>query len=149
MCKSRAVNTRDSILLFDPNYRQFSEVMDKMKRILTTANPARERREFIIYFSGHSDEEGLLLGRERYSYAIPRKEITGLPTEVLIALLDSCSSGALTWSKGVVRRPAFLLDASNVMKRYAFLTSSSAEETAQESDALKAFYFSHYLISGL
>ena len=35
------------------------------------------------------------------------------------------------------------------MKGYAFLTSSSAGEAAQESDLLQASFFTHYLVSGL
>ena len=35
------------------------------------------------------------------------------------------------------------------MRGYAFLTSSSADEAAQESDLIEASFFTHYLISGM
>ena len=35
------------------------------------------------------------------------------------------------------------------MQGYAFLTSSSADEAAQESDAIGASFFTHYLVSGM
>ena len=40
---------------------------------------------------------------------------------------------------------------SSDTRGYAFLTltSSSAEETAQESDRLKGSFFTHYLVSGM
>jgi uncharacterized caspase-like protein len=35
------------------------------------------------------------------------------------------------------------------MRGYAFLTSSSPDEVAQESDHIGASFFTHYLVSGL
>ena len=66
-----------------------------------------------------------------------------------MAILDSCSSGALTRAKGGARRPAFLFDATQDMSGHAFITSSSAAEAAQESDRIGASFFTHYLVSGL
>ena len=66
-----------------------------------------------------------------------------------IAVLDACASGAITRTKGGRRRPPFLVDESFDMEGYAFLTSSSAGEAAQESDLLQASFFTHYLVSGL
>jgi hypothetical protein len=139
----------DSVILLNPSYTDFAQGMKKMSIIMAGATAGHERREFILYYSGHSDEEGLLLGPNRYSYKKLRSDITNLPAGVHIAILDSCSSGALTRSKGGVRKPAFLLDASNVTEGHAFLTSSSADEAAQESDRIQASFFTHYLVSGL
>ena len=50
--------------------------------------------------------------------------------------------------KGGKARPAFLVDASANMRGHAFLTSSAETEAAQESDRIRASYFTHYLISG-
>jgi hypothetical protein len=139
----------DSVILLNPNYTEFAQGMKKMSTIMAEATANHERREFILYYSGHSDEEGLLLGPNRYSYKKLRSDITNIPADVHIAILDSCSSGALTRSKGGLRKPAFLLDASNVTEGHAFLTSSSADEAAQESDRIQASFFTHYLVSGL
>jgi hypothetical protein len=35
------------------------------------------------------------------------------------------------------------------MRGHAFLTSSAASEVAQESDRIRASYFTYYLVSGL
>jgi len=143
------VDREDSIILMNPSFTEFSQGMSRIRVMMGQVNPDTERREFILYYSGHSDEEGLLLGHNRYSYSRLRRDITDLPAEVHIAILDSCSSGAMTRSKGGVRKPAFLFDASNVMEGHAFLTSSSADEAAQESDSIEASFFTHYLVSGL
>ena len=72
-----------------------------------------------------------------------------MEAEVQIAILDACASGAITRLKGGRRQKAFMVDASSDMRGYAFLTSSSEDEAAQESDAIGASFFSHYLVSGL
>jgi hypothetical protein len=67
---------------------------------------------------------------------------------VRIAVLDACASGAFTRLKGGRLRPPFLVDESATMRGHAFLTSSAETEAAQESDRIRASYFTHYLISG-
>ena len=65
-----------------------------------------------------------------------------------IAVLDACSSGAFTRLKGGKARTPFLVDESSSMRGHAFLTSSAESEAAQESDRIRASYFTHYLVSG-
>jgi len=67
--------------------------------------------------------------------------------DVRIAVLDACASGAITRIKGGQRRAAFLLDTQTDTRGYAFLTSSSAQESAQESDRIGASYFTYYLVT--
>jgi hypothetical protein len=143
------VRETDSFLLLDPSLKEIGEGIKKMKGALETTGSEKQRKEFILYYSGHSDEEGLLLGNEKYSYKKFREDMTTIPASVRIVILDSCYSGTLTRTKGGVRQPAFLLDSANEMKGQAILTSSSDKEAAQESDSIKASFFTHYLISGL
>ena len=101
-----------------------------------------------VYYSGHADEQGLLLGDDRYSYRTLRDRLDEIPADVRIAVLDACASGAFTRIKSGKPRPAFLVDESADMRGHAFLTSSAATEAAQESDRIRASYFTHYLVSG-
>jgi hypothetical protein len=103
----------------------------------------------MVYYSGHSDEEGLLIGPDRVSYDELRARIQAVPADVRLAILDSCASGAFTRHKGGVRRAPFVLDASANTKGHAFLTSSAMNEVAQESNRIGASFFTHYLVSGL
>lgn len=66
-----------------------------------------------------------------------------------MVVLDSCASGALIRSKGGVRRPSFVVPEPTAVRGHAYLTSSSADEAAQESDALGGSFFTHFLVSGL
>jgi hypothetical protein len=75
--------------------------------------------------------------------------VDAIPVDVRIAVLDACASGSLTREKGGTKRSAFLFDASSDMKGHAFLTSSSFDEAAQESDRIKGSFFTHYLISAM
>jgi hypothetical protein len=115
------------------------------------ANTSREglRREIFIYYSGHSDDKGLLLGGERVPYDDLRRWLQSADADVSIAVLDSCASGALIRLRGGSRRPPFLSDLSVDARGHAFLTASSADEAAQESDRIGAAFFTHYLVSGL
>jgi len=103
----------------------------------------------MFYYSGHSDESGLLLGNQELSYAELRDRIQAVGADVNIAILDSCSSGAFTRLKGGTRKAPFLMDESVVTQGHVFLTSSSENEAAQESDTIGSSFFTHYLISAL
>ena len=45
--------------------------------------------------------------------------------------------------------PPFLRDSSNQVQGFAFLSSSSADEDAQESDRIGASFFTYYFVTGL
>ncbi len=143
------VREEDLLLLVDPSLASLQAGMRKIRKMMEDSRSGGERREFLLYYSGHSDENGLILGTETFPYEELRSGITEVPADVRVAILDSCASGALTRTKGGVARPAFLFDASSEMKGHAFLTSSSGDESAQESDRIGASFFTHYLVSGL
>ncbi|HEX2659305.1 MAG TPA: caspase family protein [Polyangia bacterium] len=122
---------------------------DRVKRLVAAARTPGARTEMVFYYSGHSDETGLLLGNERVTYSEVRSWVDDTGADVRIAVLDSCASGALTRGKGGVHRPPFLVDTSSAARGHAYLTASAENEAAQESDRLGAAYFTHYLVSGL
>lgn len=143
------VDARDIVTVEDPSPAQLTAALEQLGARLAEAKSGPARLEVFFYYSGHSDEEGLLLKGDKYSYADLRTRLDGLPAEVRIAVLDSCASGAMTMLKGGSARPAFLVDAATSLSGHAFLTSASADEAAQESERLKASIFTHYFLSGL
>lgn len=145
------VSERNEFLLRDPKVGDLLAALDGLRTRLLAAQAThvpQSRTEVFVYYSGHADESGLLLGEDRLSYITLRDRLDALPADVRIAVLDACASGAFTRAKGGKRRPPFLVDDSAAMRGYAFLTSSAATESAQESDRIGASYFSHYLVSG-
>lgn len=139
----------DSRFLADPDRETFFKQILALVEDVKHAKEKFRRVEVIFYFSGHSDEESLFLGSDRISYNEFKELITSMGADVRIGILDSCASGALTLPKGVIKKPPFLMDTAYDMKGYAFITSSSATEAAQESSRLKRSFFTHNLISGM
>lgn len=139
----------DSRFLAEPGRDAFFSAIKTLAVDVKQAKEKFRRVEVIFYYSGHSDEENLFLGNDRVSYIEFKDLITSLGADVRIGILDSCASGALTLPKGVIKKPPFLMDTAYDMKGYAFITSSSATEAAQESSRLKRSFFTHNLISGM
>ncbi len=142
------VAAEDEILLLDPDGAALREAFRAIAARVRDAR-ATHRAELVLYYSGHSDEEGLLLRGARVEYGEVRRFLEGVGAEVRIAIVDSCSSGALTRRKGGQRAPPFLVDTSSAVKGHAILTSSAADEASQESDRIGASFFTHFLLTGL
>ena len=143
------VAEEDVFLLREPSSASFTSALKDLGDRVGQTPTENVRREVIIYYSGHADDRGLLLGEDRLPYQSLREQIDEIDADVHITVLDACASGAITRLKGGSRRQAFLVDESSQMEGYAFLTSSSADEAAQESDQIGASYFTHYLVSGM
>jgi hypothetical protein len=143
------VAAADLVFVDEPTRAAALDGFDRVDALMRRAPTPGVRRELLVYYSGHSDEEGLLIGNDRVGYEELRERIKALPADLRVAILDSCASGAFTRGKGGVRRPPFLMDASADMRGHAFLTSSAANEVAQESDRIAASFFTYYLVSGL
>jgi len=145
------VDPANMLLLKEPKVRDLIQGFDQLnRRVAVAKRPAGGgRTEVLVYYSGHADEKGLLLGDDRYSYQSLRDRLQEIPADVRIAVLDACASGAFTRLKGGKARKAFLVDESASVRGHAFLTSSAETEAAQESDHIGASYFTYYLVSGL
>lgn len=139
----------DLTMLPNANRASVEAAFDKLRAQLAAPQAHRTRKELFVYYSGHSDEDGLLLGNDRITYRELRQWISDLGADVRIAVLDSCASGALIRLKGGAMRAPFLSDVSSDARGHAYLTASSADESAQESDRVGAAFFTHYLVSGL
>ena len=149
MTEMGGIRPENSLLLEDPSRSELNAGFSELRDLVAESKAEARRVEFMVYYSGHSDEEGLLLGDEHYGYRELRDNITSMDSDVNIAILDSCSSGAFTRLKGGTMKSPFLVDESVNTKGHAFLTSSSEDEAAQESDSIGGSFFTHYLVSAL
>jgi len=136
----------DAELLLDPD---LDRLRDAMEGLAERLDAAEGRKEVLFYYSGHSDEEGLLVGESRLPWPELRGFLDGLDAKVRLAVLDSCASGALIRSKGGQRVAPFLVDEGTTVDGLAFITSSSRDEVSQEADRIGGSYFTHYLTTGL
>ncbi len=143
------VQAGNVILVKEPGVAGLQKQLDALDSKIAQGKNAAGRNEVLFYYSGHADEKGLRLGNEVYAWKELRKRIDAMSADVKIAVIDACGSGAITRLKGGVAVPAFMVDQSSDMKGYAFITSSTQDESSQESDKLKGSFFTHSLVSGL
>ncbi|HPK57703.1 MAG TPA: caspase family protein, partial [Spirochaetota bacterium] len=144
-----SVYSDDAYLLYQPNRENLIAVLNNVYSKIAKVKRDYEKIEFVFYYSGHSDEDGILLSSDKVSYLELKKTIEAIPADVRIAILDSCYSGSFTQMKGGRKRPPFMLDTAYNMKGNAFMTSSSRDEVSQESERIKGSFFTHYLVLGL
>ncbi|APR78998.1 Serine/threonine protein kinase [Minicystis rosea] len=105
----------------------------------------------VVYYSGHADAAALHLGATTLELVQLEQLVRGSAASFRVLVLDACRSGALTRVKGGSAAPPIpiRIDHRLAGEGVVFLTASSANEDAQESDALKASFFTHYFVSGL
>jgi len=142
------LSPRNVEILIDPHPDAILQSLDNLQAEFLQQAPG-VKKELIFYYSGHSDDEGMILGNEKLYYADVKKRLNMLNADVTVAVLDSCSSGAFTRAKGGVHRAPFMLDDSVKTEGHAYLTSSSASEISQESDLIGGSFFTYFLIAGL
>jgi hypothetical protein len=145
------VAAADATLLLN---RRAPELLGSLAALEARAAEARkrgQRTELILYYSGHAKEGALRLGDSRVSLDELKARLRRGAVDVLVGIFDSCRSGAVTRTKGARFAPAFDVQASgsDEARGTVFLTSSSADEDAQESDEIRGSYFSHHLESAL
>lgn len=103
-----------------------------------------------VFYSGHADADDLHLGDSRLPISQLAQLARGSAATFRLVVLDACRSGALTRVKGGTLRPSFALPVERMPEDgLAFLTATAADEDAQESDELRASFFTHALVSGL
>jgi hypothetical protein len=103
-----------------------------------------------VYYSGHADPERLHLGGTALRMTELAQLVRGSAAQFRLVVLDACHSGAVTRTKGARVKPAFALPSEHgAGEGVAFLTATTADEDAQESDALGGSFFTHAFVSAL
>lgn len=149
MAEIGGVSNSNGILLLNPTKDEVDTALSSISDAIQRNKNRATRSEFIFYYSGHSDENALLLGKTVYSYATLKNSISSVPSDVHVVILDSCYSGNFIRSKGGKRNKPFLIDDSSVVKGHAYLSSSSSQEFSQESDEIGSSFFTNSMITGL
>jgi hypothetical protein len=127
------------------------------RRVLLNANvrlrssPGPEGDALIIYYSGHADAAGLHLGSSLVPYDELKALVEGSPAQVRLLIIDSCQSGGITQIKGAAPAEPFAIriDQRLEAEGLAIITSSAGTEDSQESEALRASFFTHHFVTAL
>jgi len=129
---------------------------EAVRRALVTVNERiragrPQDATLIVYYSGHADEEALHLGGSRLRLDELRSLVQGSAAAFRLSIVDACRSGGLTQVKGasIVPRTNVLVRDDVVGEGTVFLTATSANEDAQESEEIRGSFFTHYLVTGL
>lgn len=149
MTEIGGIPASNGILLLDPTKSDLDDAMASVSKMINQNKIRSKRSEFVFYYSGHSDENSLLLGNTSYGYSELKAAISNIPSDVHVVILDSCYSGNFIRIKGGQRKKPFLMDDSSVVKGHAYLSSSSSQEFAQESAEIGSSFFTNALLTGL
>jgi hypothetical protein len=105
----------------------------------------------LIYYSGHADSAALHIGQEKIPLRDLNDLVRGTAVATRVMVIDACRSGALTQTKGWRPSPNFDMRVTPATEPHgmAIITSSAAGEDSQESDELRASFFTHHFASGL
>ena len=105
----------------------------------------------LVFYSGHADSEELHLGKTALPIPELRRLVRGSAASFRILLLDACKSGFLTRVKGGRPVESFDIQVDDKLgtEGTVFITSSAADEDAQESDQFGSSFFTHFFTSGL
>jgi hypothetical protein len=133
--------------LHQPSLQQLEQALDEVEE-RAVRDPGLE---MFIYYSGHADEAGLLLGGERLTYPTLRKRLERSRAAVRVAFLDACHTGHLVQAKGGVPGPGFSIDTmpEAQVRGAAILSAGRSDELAQESGSIEGSFFTHHLLSAL
>ena len=90
MSEIGGVPESNSILLLDPTKDKVDDALSAVSNAIVQGKSVSRRTEFIFYYSGHSDENALLLGKSSYEYSQLKESISNVPSDVHVVILDSC-----------------------------------------------------------
>jgi hypothetical protein len=146
------VRPADAVLLLNQTAQELLSALGKLEVRIAEAVRGGQRTALIVYYSGHAKEGALRLGKTRLPLEALKQRLATLSSaHVRLGIFDACRSGVVTRTKGARKGPAFDVrtEGAQATRGLVLLTSSSADEESQESDAIGGSYFSHHLLSGL
>ncbi|MFO0576696.1 MAG: caspase family protein [Polyangia bacterium] len=135
------------------------EDAETVRRALVSVNTAlrahagegRAATSLLVFYSGHADADALHLRGSRLAFEELRGLVKSSPATMRLLIVDACRSGTVTRVKGVKAAPEFAIQLEDRVEAEgtAILSSSTAGESSQESDRLRASFFSHHLVNAL
>ncbi|MDX2022481.1 MAG: caspase family protein [Deltaproteobacteria bacterium] len=146
-----AVKDENAISLLGADAAAVRAALADVERRVRLATNQGLRTALIVYYSGHAKNGDLRLGTSRLPLDELRARVSHSGATIRLGIIDACRSGAVTRSKGARRAPAFEIEATSNAQAEGtvFLSSSSFDEDAQESDHLEGSFFSHHFVNGL
>ena len=136
----------DTTLLFEPTTRELDDALKKIEGQLAAST---EPTLFFFFYSGHADASALHLRGPVLALTALAERLSNTKAGLTLAVLDACRSGAILGTKGAMPVAAVKMLADEPVQGFALLSSSGADELAQESKALAGSIFTHHWVSAL
>ncbi len=130
-------------------YNGSPQDMDKSLNSISTAMATTKDNMFLLYYSGHADQNNLKMGNNDYPLVALKQKLSSFPSDMRIGVFDACQSGSFTRIKGGKLDDPFLFIDDGKTKGQVILCSSSINENAQESDALENSVFTFHFVNAL
>jgi hypothetical protein len=141
----------DVHILLHPDAAHVGGAIDDLATKVRANAANGEQAEVLFYYSGHARANALTLGSEEIALGTLRERLSALPSTLTIVVLDACQSGAFARVKGAEPAADFSYNSVSrlTQKGLAVMASSTSQELSQESDELKASYFTHHFVTAL
>lgn len=141
-----SVAEADTTLLFEPTTKELDAALTKIEGQLAAST---EPTLFFFFYSGHADASSLHLRGPVLALTTLADRLSNTKAGLTLAVVDACRSGAILGTKGAMPVAAVRLLADEPVQGFALLSSSGADELAQESKALAGSIFTHHWVSAL
>ena len=141
----------DVRILLRPDIEHLLAAVDDVSAQARANAEHGDATQVLFYFSGHARASAVNLGAEELPLTTLRDRLRAVPSTITIVVLDACQSGSFSRVKGAEPAADFSYNSVSglTQKGLAVMASSTAEELSQESDELKASYFTHHLVTAL
>lgn len=136
----------DSTLLFEPTTREVDAALTRLEGQLAAST---EPTLLFFFYSGHADASALHLRGPVLALTALAERLSNTKAGLTLAVVDACRSGAMLATKGATPVASVRLLADEPVQGFALLSSSGADELAQESKALAGSIFTHHWVSAL
>jgi hypothetical protein len=138
----------DVHVLRDPQPRQILDELDGQLRALKSESG---ESLLLFYYSGHADSAALYPDGKALPFAELRERLESPAATVRIGIIDACSGGGWTGTKGLYPSAPFAVDVPLELtgEGSVLIASSSGLEKAHESERLLGSFFTHHLVAAL
>ncbi len=139
------------VVLEEPSADRVRDALARLNARIRVERYGRPGGVLLIYYSGHADAQSLHLGATTLPWDELRNLGIGSAATTRLLIVDACRSGQATRVKGSQLDEPFALPVASepTPEGFAILSSTTAGESAQESDALQSSFFTHHFLAAL
>ena len=126
-------------------------VLDELDKQLAALRLSSGESMLVFYYSGHADATALYPDGKPLPFAQLRPRLESQAATVRIGIIDACSGGGWTGTKGLHPTAPFVVDVPLQLtgEGSVLISSSSGVEPAHESEQIEGSFFTHHLVAGL